>query len=252
MIRIGVAGVTGRMGRAIAHAVLDDKFVILSAVQTRKLNPECGQSLAEVLPHSSCQAQKLLIKPVFNPQDFDVLIDFTLADSLMSNLDFCIKHVKPMVIGTTGLTVQQRAKLTASSKAIPIMYAQNMSIGINSCYRLLSMASALLSNWEVAITDIHHKHKRDAPSGTAVKMGEVIAANSNSSAADLSFSSSRIGNVAGEHTVLFVGNGERVEIAHKADSPKIFALGAVRAAQWIFNQAAGLYDMQDVLVVEKE
>ncbi|SEN50046.1 dihydrodipicolinate reductase [Pseudomonas sp. ok272] len=197
--------------------------------------------------------------------EFDVLIDFTLPHVMLENLAFCRKAGKAMVIGTTGLDSAQKQLLVEAGKDIPIVFAANFSIGVNLSLKLLDMAARVLGEEaDIEIIEAHHRHKIDAPSGTALRMGEVIA-----SALDrdldkvavygreghtgvreretIGFATVRGGDVVGDHTVLFACEGERLEITHKASSRMTFAKGAVRAALWLDGREPGLYDMQDVL-----
>jgi dihydrodipicolinate reductase len=197
--------------------------------------------------------------------EFDVLIDFTLPEVMLKNLAFCRKAGKAMVIGTTGLDAAQKQLLAEAGKDIPIVFAANFSVGVNLSLKLLDMAARVLGDdADIEIIEAHHRHKIDAPSGTALRMGEVIA---NALDRDLQkvavygreghtgareretigFATVRGGDVVGDHTVLFACEGERLEITHKASSRMTFAKGAVRAALWLDGREPGLYDMQDVL-----
>lgn len=197
--------------------------------------------------------------------EFDVLIDFTLPEVMLKNLAFCRKAGKAMVIGTTGLDAAQKQLLAEAGKEIPIVFAANFSVGVNLSLKLLDMAARVLGDdADIEIIEAHHRHKIDAPSGTALRMGEVIA---NALDRDLQkvavygreghtgareretigFATVRGGDVVGDHTVLFACEGERLEITHKASSRMTFAKGAVRAALWLDGREPGLYDMQDVL-----
>ena len=183
----------------------------------------------------------------------------------MEHLALCQASNKAMVIGTTGLSAEQREAVQAAAKTIPIMFAPNMSVGVNLCLKLLQEAARVLGNdVDIEITEAHHRYKKDAPSGTALKMGEVIAETLNRDLKKcavygregvgeerdretIGFTTIRAGDIVGDHTVTFAGLGERVEITHKASSRMTFASGAVRAAQWIAGKESGLYSMQDVL-----
>jgi len=197
--------------------------------------------------------------------DFDVVIDFTGPAATMVHLDVCRRHGKSMVIGTTGLDDAQKAAIQAASEDIGIVFAPNMSVGVNLCLRLLELAARVMGeDADIEIIEAHHRHKVDAPSGTALRMGEVVAAalgrdlnevavygreghTGPRDAKTIGFETIRAGDVVGEHTVWFATEGERIEIAHKASSRMTFAKGAVRAAGWLMGQGKGLYDMQDVL-----
>jgi 4-hydroxy-tetrahydrodipicolinate reductase len=196
---------------------------------------------------------------------FDVLIDFTVPSGTMVHLDVCRQHGKAMVIGTTGLAEDQKARIRAAADDIPIVFAPNMSVGVNLCFRLLELAAQVMGEEsDIEIIEAHHRHKVDAPSGTALRMGEVVAATLGRDLAGVAvygregqtgprdprtigFETIRAGDVVGEHTVWFAAQGERVEITHKASSRMTFAKGAVRAAAWLAGKPPGLFDMQDVL-----
>lgn len=197
--------------------------------------------------------------------DFDVVIDFTGPAATMVHLDVCRKHGKAMVIGTTGLTDEQKGRISAAADDIGIVFAPNMSVGVNLCFRLLELAARVMGDdADIEIVEAHHRHKVDAPSGTALRMGEVVAKalgrdlkevavygrEGQTGARDpetIGFETIRAGDVVGEHTVWFATEGERVEITHKASSRMTFARGAVRAAGWLKGRSKGLFDMQDVL-----
>jgi len=197
--------------------------------------------------------------------DFDVLIDFTRPEATLAHLAICRKAGKRLVIGTTGFSPEQREEIAAASRDIGIVFAPNMSVGVNLCFKLLDLAARVLGDEvDIEIIEAHHRHKVDAPSGTALRMGEVVA---NALGRDLKdcavydregvtgerdrktigFATIRAGDIVGDHTVLFAGAGERVEITHKASSRLTFANGALRAAGWLMAREQGLFDMQDVL-----
>jgi 4-hydroxy-tetrahydrodipicolinate reductase len=196
---------------------------------------------------------------------FDVLVDFTRPEATIANLAVCHKESKRIVIGTTGFTDEQKAEIGAAAQDIAVVFAPNMSVGVNLCFKLLDLAARVLGDEvDIEIIEAHHRHKVDAPSGTALGMGEVVA---NALGRDLKqcavygregqtgerdrgtigFETIRAGDIVGEHTVMFADIGERVEITHKASSRMTFANGAMRAAGWLGSKDAGLYDMQDVL-----
>ena len=196
---------------------------------------------------------------------FDVVIDFTSPAATAVHLDVCRQHGKAIVIGTTGLSDEQKAAIRAASADIGIVFAPNMSVGVNLCFRLLELAARVMGeDADIEIVEAHHRHKVDAPSGTALRMGEVIAdtlgrdlkevavygREGKTGARDpqtIGFETIRAGDVVGEHSVWFATEGERVEIVHKASSRMTFARGATRAAAWLAQQEKGLFDMQDVL-----
>ena len=197
--------------------------------------------------------------------DFDVLIDFTLPEVMLKNLEICRQSGKAMVIGTTGLSPAQKQLLAEAGKDIPIVFAANFSVGVNLSLKLLDMAARVMGeDADIEIIEAHHRHKIDAPSGTALRMGEVIAdalgrdlqkvavygREGHTGAREretIGFATVRGGDVVGDHTVLFATEGERLEITHKASSRMTFAKGAVRAALWLKGREPGLFDMQDVL-----
>jgi 4-hydroxy-tetrahydrodipicolinate reductase len=196
---------------------------------------------------------------------FDVLIDFTAPEVSLAHLELCRANGKRMVIGTTGFSDEQKQQIEAASKDIAVVLAPNMSVGVNLCLKLLETAARVLGDSvDIEVIEAHHRHKVDAPSGTALRMGEVVAdalgrdlkecavygREGITGARDrgtIGFETIRAGDIVGEHTVMFAAEGERVEITHKASSRMTFASGAVRAAAWVSGKETGLYDMQDVL-----
>ena len=241
MTKIAITGSNGRMGQALIEAV--------------KLNPNVSQG--SILNRGD-DIERVL-------KDFDVLIDFTRPEATLDALSVCQSAGKAMVIGTTGFSDDALKVIDQASSDIPIVFAPNMSVGVNLTLKLLETTAKVIgTDSNIEIVEAHHRHKVDSPSGTALKMGEVIA---NALGRDLSecavygregteeprdrqtigFSSIRGGDVVGEHTVTFFMEGERVEITHKASSRMTYANGAVKACQWLTNQENGLYSMQDVL-----
>lgn len=247
MIKIALPGITGRMGQALAKAVLDDSETALTVATARSEHLMCGKALSQLLSHSELNANPINILPEMS-EFFDVAIDFTPPEVVMKNLAICLQHQKPMVIGTTGFTDAQLQSIKNASKDIPVLLAANMSFGVNLCYELLKQAAiALGANWDVSVSEVHHKHKKDAPSGTALQMGAVVAKANHQDLSSISFNSIRAGDVAGEHTVLFAAESERIEITHKATNRMTFALGAVKAAKLLLGKKPGFYDMKDVI-----
>jgi 4-hydroxy-tetrahydrodipicolinate reductase len=198
-------------------------------------------------------------------EQFDVLIDFTVPAASLLHLELCRRYGKRIVIGTTGFSDEQKQQIHAAAGDIGIVFAPNMSVGVNLCLKLLDVAARVLAeDVDIEIVEAHHRHKVDAPSGTALRMGEVVAGALGRNLQDcavygregitgardrntIGFETIRAGDIVGEHTVMFAAEGERVEITHKASSRMTFASGAVRAAAWVMSQPAGMYDMQDVL-----
>ncbi len=197
--------------------------------------------------------------------DFDVLIDFTIADATAQNIDACKRHGKKMVIGTTGLSDQQKADLATAAHHIPVVFAPNYAIGVNVTFKLAEITASILGDdVDIEIIEAHHRHKVDAPSGTALGLGEAVASALGRKLGEVSaygrggvtgermrdqigFHSLRAGEIVGDHTVLFAAEGERLELTHRAQTRLNFAEGALRAAVWVSNREAGQFDMQDVL-----
>ncbi|MGR9052869.1 MAG: 4-hydroxy-tetrahydrodipicolinate reductase [Gammaproteobacteria bacterium] len=264
MVRIAVAGASGRMGLSLIKAsALSDKAELTAAI-SRPDSLSVGKDAGE-LAGMSPLAVRISGDLSAVADVFDVLIDFTRPDASMGYLAFCRNAGKSVVIGTTGFSDGQKAEIQAVARDIPIVMAPNMSVGVNLSLKLLEMTAKVMGDYtDIEVIEAHHRHKVDAPSGTALRMGEVVAATlgrnlkdcavygreGNTGARDgmtIGFSTIRAGDIVGEHTVMFADEGERVEITHKATSRMTFANGAVRAALWLQNKPAGLYDMQDVL-----
>jgi len=231
-INIAIAGIRGRMGRALAQAITH---------------------YSELNLNLSIDKETSLVTGLGKNTDFDVLIDFTRPEATLKHLDFCIEHKKKIVIGTTGFTAFEKEKIEQAAKHISIVCSPNMSIGVNLCFDLIKKAAELLdqnfgASLDIAITEAHHRHKVDAPSGTALQMGDVIA-KAIKTAQSPHFASIRAGDIVGDHTVVFAVPGERIEITHKASERATFAHGALRAAIWLSTQKVGLYDMGDVLAL---
>jgi 4-hydroxy-tetrahydrodipicolinate reductase len=262
--RIAIAGAAGRMGRILLEAVRQNPQASLGAATGRPGSSLIGADAGEIAGLGKLQV-KLVdgLQPVIN--DFDVLIDFTTPQATLAHTKLCAAHGKGMVIGTTGFSAQEKQLLLSYQQQIPLCVAANFSTGVNLCFKLLEMAARVLGDdVDIEIVEAHHRHKVDSPSGTALRMGEVLA---DTLGRDLNqvavygregqigprqrdtigFATVRGGDVVGDHTVMFMADGERVEITHKASSRMAFARGAVRAAVWLQQQDKGLFDMQDVL-----
>ncbi|MFV3382491.1 4-hydroxy-tetrahydrodipicolinate reductase [Pseudomonas sp. NY15354] len=265
MRRIAVMGAAGRMGKTLVEAVQQQAPQAgLTAAIDRPDSSLVGADAGELaaLGRIGVEISSDLSKVA---DEFDVLIDFTHPSVTLKNLAFCRKAGKAMVIGTTGFTPEEKEQLAEAGKEIPIVFAANFSVGVNLCLKLLDTAARVLGDEvDIEIIEAHHRHKVDAPSGTALRMGEVVAQalgrdlgevavygrEGQTGARDrqaIGFATVRAGDVVGDHTVLFAAEGERVEITHKASSRMTFAKGAVRAALWLEGREPGLYDMQDVL-----
>ena len=264
MRRIAVMGAAGRMGKILIEAVGQAEGAKLTAAVDRPDSSLIGADAGELAAQGKIG---VTLAGDLNAvlDQFDVLIDFTHPSVTLKNLEICRRAGKAMVIGTTGFSPEERQQLEAAAQEIPIVFAANYSVGVNLCLKLLDTAARVLGDEvDIEIIEAHHRHKVDAPSGTALRMGEVVA---NALGRDLQkvavygregqtgareretigFATVRAGDVVGDHTVLFAADGERVEITHKASSRMTFAKGAVRSALWLDGRAAGLYDMQDVL-----
>lgn len=175
----------------------------------------------------------------------DVFIDFTTPEGTEVNLDYVAKYKKSLVLGTTGLSDIQLKKVEEVSKVVPIVFSPNMSVGVNVLFTLLpEIAKKLGPDYSIEIVEAHHKAKKDAPSGTAKKFGQILA---DTTKKEIPIHALRLGDIVGDHTIIFCGNSERIEIKHQAHSRDLFALGALKAAKWILTKPAGLYSMQDVL-----
>jgi 4-hydroxy-tetrahydrodipicolinate reductase len=263
-MRVAVVGAAGRMGRNLIQAVCSTDGLELAAATERPDSTLVGVDAGEVagVGKLGVLISHSLTKVV---DGFDVVIDFTGPEATMVHLEVCQEHAKKMVIGTTGLDDAQKQRIDDAAKDMAIVFAPNMSVGVNLCFKLLDIAARVMGDdCDIEIVEAHHRHKVDAPSGTALRMGEVVAdalgrdlkkvavygREGQTGARDpqtIGFETIRAGDVVGEHTVWFASEGERVEITHKASSRMTFANGAARAAAWLEGQSNGLYDMQDVL-----
>ncbi|MGX2041667.1 4-hydroxy-tetrahydrodipicolinate reductase [Methylocaldum sp. MU1018] len=264
MIKVGIVGAAGRMGHALIRACLGSDGMVLTAAVERKGSPAVEKDAGELA------GLLRLDLPVIDDlahiiDDLDVVIDFTRPESTLAHLELCRKHGKRLVIGTTGFTPEQRADIEQAALAIPVVLAPNMSVGVNLCLKLLEIAAKVIGEQtDIEIIEAHHRHKVDAPSGTALRMGEVVAGalgrdlrecavygregyTGERDPKSIGFSVIRAGDIVGEHTVMFADEGERVEITHNASSRMTFAKGAMRAAAWLMDKGPGCYDMQDVL-----
>ena len=262
-IKIAIAGSNGRMGRTLLENVLQSDDLALHAALEHSNSALIGKDAGEFFG-MACGI-KISADVAAALQGADVLIDFTRPEGTLHHLDICRKLGVNMVIGTTGFNAQQKAQLGAAAQQIGIVFAPNMSVGVNLVFKLLETASRVLAQgYDIEIIEAHHRHKVDAPSGTALGMGEVIAKTLGRDLAQcavygregvtgerdpstIGFATVRGGDIVGDHTVMFAGTGERIEITHKASSRATFALGALRAARFLKEKPAGMYDMQDVL-----
>lgn len=262
-LRVAIAGCTGRMGHMLIEAVLASDDCVLAGALDREGSPAIGQDATAYLGRTSGVAIASDLREGLKDADF--LIDFTRPEGTMAHLAACRELGVKLVIGTTGFTGEQKATVGAAAQDIAIMMAPNMSVGVNVVLRLLDTAARALSHgYDIEIVEAHHRHKVDAPSGTALKMGEVVAAAIGRDLKDcavygregvtgerdpstIGFATVRGGDVVGDHTVMFMGTGERIEITHKSSSRATYAQGSLRAVRFLAGKASGLYGMDDVL-----
>ncbi|MGM3160710.1 4-hydroxy-tetrahydrodipicolinate reductase [Dickeya undicola] len=263
-IRVAIAGAGGRMGRQLIQATLQMDGVVLGAALEREGSSLLGSDAGELAGAGKTDVivQSRLEAVV---DDFDVFIDFTRPEGTLSHLAFCRQHGKGMVIGTTGFDDQGKAAIQQAAADIGIVFAANFSVGVNVLLKLLEKAAKVMGDYtDIEIIEAHHRHKVDAPSGTALAMGEAIAGalgrdlkqcavyaregyTGERDPKSIGFATIRAGDIVGEHTAMFADIGERIEITHKASSRMTFANGAVRSALWVSSRNHGLFDMKDVL-----
>lgn len=268
MTKILVIGAAGRMGRTIVSCIEDTPGAELSGGTENPGNPSIGSDVGELagvgkknIPVGDCLEEAV--------KSCDVIIDFTSPESSMQTLEAAVKAIRPIVIGTTGFSASQKQAIEKASKKNRCVMAPNMSIGVNVLFKVVrDVARALGDDYDVEIVEAHHKFKKDAPSGTAVRISEIVAEAlhrnidevgvygrkgiTERTPKEIGIHTLRAGDIVGEHRVLFGGMGENLEIFHRAQSRETFARGAIRAAQWLVNQPVGLYDMQDVLGFRKK
>lgn len=264
MMRIALVGVSGRMGVCLVKAAALSDQAELTVAVSRSESLAVGKDVGELAGISTLGlAVGTDLAAVVD--QFDVLIDFTRPEASMDYIEICRQAGKNVVIGTTGYSEAQKAMIAEAAKDIAIVIAPNFSVGVNLSLKLLEMTAKVMGEYtDIEVIEAHHRHKVDAPSGTALRMGEVVASALGRDLKDcaiygregetgvrdrktIGFSTIRAGDIVGEHTVMFADEGERVEITHKATSRMTFANGAVRAAIWLEDKSVGLFDMQDVL-----
>lgn len=264
MVRVAVVGASGRMGLCLLKAALAAENAELTVAVSRAESLAIGKDAGELAGLATAGIAVSDDLAALTDR-FDVLIDFTRPDASMNYIDICRQAGKKVVIGTTGYSDAQKAAIADAAKDVAIVIAPNFSVGVNLSLKLLEMTAKVMGDYtDIEVIEAHHRHKVDAPSGTALRMGEVVAAalgrdlkdcaiygrEGDTGARDrktIGFSTIRAGDIVGEHTVMFADEGERVEITHKASSRMTFANGAVRAAVWLADKHQGLFDMQDVL-----
>lgn len=263
-MRVAIIGASGRMGKNLIDAVNQTDGLTVSAAIERPDSSLLGADAGELAGVGKLGVTIVgdLAKVV---DDFDVLIDFTTPATTVNNLEICAANNKKIVIGTTGFDEAGLAAIDKAAEKIAVIFAANFSVGVNLCLKLLKQASEVLNEgYDIEVIEGHHRHKVDAPSGTALRMGEVVAETLGrdlkecavygregiTGARDpntIGFATVRAGDIVGDHTVLFATEGERVEITHKASSRMAFAKGAAHSCKWIATKQQGLFDMQDVL-----
>ncbi len=263
-IKIAIAGANGRMGHCLIQSVCaENSGCVLVGATEHSASTVLGADAGELAGVG--KKGVLIVDSLDKVADFDVLIDFTRPQCSLDNLAICAKRNARVVLGTTGFSAEEKEKIAEYSKVIPLVFAANYSVGVNLLCKLLETATKVMGDYaDIEVIEAHHRHKVDAPSGTALTLGEVVANTLGKNLDDIAvksrdgiigerkpgtigFSTIRAGDIVGEHTVMFADIGERVEITHKASSRMTFANGAVRAASWLKTQNAGLYNMRDVL-----
>jgi len=235
MIKLGITGVCGKMGRRIFELASGDKDFEINLALEKKGTPAIGKELGKLKISSNSDGVFLI----------DVLVDFTVPESSELTLDYVAKYRKALVLGTTGLNDTQIQKIEEVTKVIPVVFSPNMSVGVNVLFSILpEIAKKLGPDYSIEIVEAHHKAKKDAPSGTAKKLAQILA---DTTKREIPTHAIRLGDIIGDHTIIFCGNSERIEIKHQAHTRDLFAVGALKAAKWIFGKPPGLYSMQDVL-----
>jgi 4-hydroxy-tetrahydrodipicolinate reductase len=261
--RIGIVGAGGRMGRMLIEATLKDEQLVLGAVFDQPSSPTIGKAAGDLVGMAS--GVLVTSDVAAGLKDIDCLIDFTRPQGTLIHLELCRQAGVGIIIGTTGFESEGKAAIAAAAEQIPVVFAPNMAVGVNLVFKLLDTAARILNQgYDMEIVEAHHRMKIDAPSGTALRMGEVLAGAMGRELKDcaiygregvtgerdpstIGFATVRGGDIVGDHTVMFCGLGERVEITHKASSRLPYALGSLRAARFIAGRKNGLFDMQDVL-----
>jgi 4-hydroxy-tetrahydrodipicolinate reductase len=265
-MKIAIAGASGRMGQMLIEATLAQHDLRLAAALDRPGSPVLGRDCAETQGRSTGVR---VTSDLATLAGADVLIDFTRPEATLRHIDACVAAGVKMVIGTTGLDEAGKGAIRAAAEKIAIVFAPNMSVGVNATFKLIEIATRMLNDgYDIEIIEAHHRHKVDAPSGTALKMGEMVAGALGRPLAELAvyareghtgerragsigFATIRGGDIVGDHTVMFAGAGERIEITHRSSSRQAYANGSLRAARFLAGRRRGLYDMFDVLGLER-
>lgn len=264
-VKIVVAGANGRMGRCLIQSIASTAGCVLVGATEHPTSTVLGADAGELAGIGKNGVT--VVDSLAKCDNFDVLIDFTRPQSSLANLKICAERKVKVVLGTTGFSDEEKALIKEFSNDLPIVFAANFSVGVNLVCKLLETATKVMGSYaDIEVIEAHHRHKVDAPSGTALALGEVVAKTLGHNLSEIAvksrdgiigerkpgtigFSTIRAGDIVGEHTVMFADIGERVEITHKASSRMTFANGAVRAATWLNSKSAGLYDMRDVLEI---
>ncbi|MCB1977951.1 MAG: 4-hydroxy-tetrahydrodipicolinate reductase [Burkholderiaceae bacterium] len=262
-IRVAVAGASGRMGRMLIEAIRDSGDCVLVGALDVSVSPGIGSDATAFLGYAS--GVPITADLDLGLASAEVLIDFTRPEGTLAHLKACVRHGVQAVVGTTGFSDAQKAEIAGHAERIAIVMAPNMSVGVNVTLKLLDMAArALSTGYDIEVIEAHHRHKVDAPSGTALKMGEVLAnalgrdlkdcavyaregVTGERDPSSIGFATIRGGDIVGDHTVLFAGTGERIEITHKSASRTTYAQGSLRAVRFLRGRTAGMFDMFDVL-----
>lgn len=262
-MKIAIAGANGRMGRMLIEAVLRADDAILTGALDVANAPGIGNDAGLFLGETTGVRIESDMEKAFMGAEY--VIDFTRPEGTLEHLAYCAKHNIKMIIGTTGFDENGKKAIEDAAKTIPVVFAPNMSVGVNVTMKLIEIAAKnFAEGYDIEVIEAHHRHKVDAPSGTALKMGEVIASaigrdlrecavysregiTGERDPSTIGFSTIRGGDIVGDHTVLFAGTGERIEITHKSASRATYAQGSLRAARFLADKSSGLFDMQDVL-----
>ena len=264
MLNVAIGGSNGRMGKALIQTIMETPGVAIGAASVIENSPDLGKDVGLI---GGVDPLHVVTVDDFEQviDDFDLLFDFTGTEATIMHLDLCSRYGKKMVIGTTGFTDAQREHIKEISEKIAIVFAPNMSVGVNVLFKLIEQATKVLGDSsDIEIIEAHHRHKVDAPSGTALHMGEIAANILGRDLADVAiygregkvgerqdktigFETIRAGDIIGDHTIMFASPGERIEITHRSSSRMNYAAGALRAALWLQDKETGLYNMQDVL-----
>jgi 4-hydroxy-tetrahydrodipicolinate reductase len=262
-IKVAIAGSTGRMGRTLVETVLHAQDAELAAALEQRGNPNIGRDAGELAGEACGVRISDDVREALSR--CDVLIDFTRPEGTLHHLAICRELNVRLVIGTTGFSDEQKRTISDAAREIGIAMAPNFSVGVNVTFKLLQIAAgALKEDFDIEIFEVHHRHKVDAPSGTALRMGEIVAAalgrdlksdavygregvTGERKKETIGFAAMRGGDAVGDHTVMFLGTGERIELTHRSGSRATYAQGALRAARFLMGRRTGFYDMQDVL-----